>query len=144
MLQLCIQVYAFCPHCYAVNKVPNKLGSTMVCLSNSSLPNTSHLCFAYHHPNAVNNKSTFFEVMMIFMTMMIVQLAMITLGTACIGMPIPRRLTSPRGCRFPAVNRHGDRKDWQSQHDKVAPPCPPKRALPPGNRKKSCFVENRG
>ena len=95
MLQLCIQVYAFCPHCYAVNKVPNKLGSTMVCLSNSSLPNTSHLCFAYHHPNAVNNKSTFFEVMMIFMTMMIVQLAMMLTMTAIVCMLPVIAMSSP-------------------------------------------------
>ena len=42
-------------------KVPNILGSTMLCLSNSSLSNTSHQSPAHHHPTAVNNKSTFYH-----------------------------------------------------------------------------------
>ena len=55
------KVYAFCHHYSTVHEVPNILGSTMVCLSNSSLSNTSKHDFAHHHPMAVNNESTFFQ-----------------------------------------------------------------------------------
>ena len=55
------KVYAFCHHCSTVHEVPHKLGSTMLCLSNSSLSNTSKHDFAHHHPTAVNNKSTIFQ-----------------------------------------------------------------------------------
>ena len=49
---------AFCHHCSTVHKVPHRLGSTMMCLSNSSLSNTIHQSLAHHHPAAVNNEST--------------------------------------------------------------------------------------
>ena len=52
--------FAFCHHCSTVHKVPHRLGSTMLCLSHSLLPNTSHHSFAHHHPMAVNNQSTLF------------------------------------------------------------------------------------
>ena len=53
------KVYAYCKHCSTVHKAPNMLGSTMMCLSNSSLSNTSHHSFA--HPMGVNNESTIFQ-----------------------------------------------------------------------------------
>ena len=40
---------------------PNILGSTIMCLSNSSLSNTSKNNFAHHHPMAVNNESAIFH-----------------------------------------------------------------------------------
>ena len=86
------KVYAFCHHCSTVHKVPNILGSTMLCLSNSSLSNTSHHSFAYHH--AVNNESTFFKEMMICMTTMIVQLASLLTITEIVCM-IPVTVMSP-------------------------------------------------
>ena len=55
------KVYAFCHHCSTVHEVPHRLGSTMLCLSNSSLSNTSKHDFAHHHPTAVNNESTIFQ-----------------------------------------------------------------------------------
>ena len=55
------KVYAYCHHCSTVHKVPNRLGSTMMCLSNSSLSNTIHHSLAHPHPTAVNNKSTFYH-----------------------------------------------------------------------------------
>ena len=55
------KVYAFCHHCSTVHEVPHRLGSTMLCLSNSSLSNTSHQSPAHHHPTAVNNDSTNFQ-----------------------------------------------------------------------------------
>ena len=61
MLKLCIQSVAFCHHCSTVHEVPHRLGSTMVCLSNSSLSNTIHHSAAHHHPMAVNNESTIFQ-----------------------------------------------------------------------------------
>ena len=54
------KVYNLCHHCSTMHKVPNRLGSTMMCLSDSSLSNTSHNSFAHHHPMAVNNESTNF------------------------------------------------------------------------------------
>ena len=54
------KVYVYCHHCSTVHEVSNRLGSTMLCLSNSSLSNTSHHSFAHHHPTAVNNESTSF------------------------------------------------------------------------------------
>ena len=55
------KVYAYCHHCPTVHEVPHRLGSTMMCLSNSSLSNTTHHSPAHHHPTAVNNKSTFYH-----------------------------------------------------------------------------------
>ena len=55
------KVYAFCHHCSTVHKVPHRLGSTMLCLSNSSLSNTIHHSLVHHHPTAVNIKSTIFQ-----------------------------------------------------------------------------------
>ena len=55
------KVYAFCHYCSTVHKVPHKLGSTMLCLSNSSLSNTIHHSLVHHHPTAVNNESTIFQ-----------------------------------------------------------------------------------
>ena len=55
------KVYAFCHHCPTVHKVPNRLGSNMLCLFNSSLSNTTHHSFAHHHPMAINNESTIFQ-----------------------------------------------------------------------------------
>ena len=55
------KVYAYCHHCSTVHKVPIILGSTMLCLSNSLLSNTSKHGFAHHHPMAVNIKSTIFQ-----------------------------------------------------------------------------------
>ena len=55
------KVYAFCHHCSTVHKVPNRLGSTMLCLSNSSLSSPSKHDFAHHHPTEVNNQSTIFQ-----------------------------------------------------------------------------------
>ena len=53
------KVYAFCHHCSTVHKVPHRLGSTMMCLSNSSLSNTTHHNLA--HPTTINNQSTIFQ-----------------------------------------------------------------------------------
>ena len=55
------KVYAFCHHCSTVHEVPHRLGSTMMCLSNSSHSNTSKHDFTHHHPMAVNNESTIFQ-----------------------------------------------------------------------------------
>ena len=55
------KVYAYCHHCSTVHEVPHRLGSTMLCLSNSSLSNTTHHSLAHHHPTAVNNQSTIFQ-----------------------------------------------------------------------------------
>ena len=55
------KVYAFCHHCSTVHEVPPRPGSTMLCLSTSSLSNTSHHSFAHHHLTAANNKSTLFQ-----------------------------------------------------------------------------------
>ena len=49
------KVYAYCHHCSTVHEVPNRLGSTMLCLSNSSLSNTTHRNL--FHPMGVNNES---------------------------------------------------------------------------------------
>ena len=54
------KVYAYCHHCSTVHKVPHRLGSTMMCLSNSSLSNTIYHSLVHPHPMAVNNKSTFY------------------------------------------------------------------------------------
>ena len=50
------KVYAFCHYCSTVHEVPHRLGSTMMCLSNSSLSNTTHCNLA--HPTTINNEST--------------------------------------------------------------------------------------
>jgi hypothetical protein len=55
------KVYAYCHHCSSVHKVPNRLGSTMMCLSNSALTITTHHNLAHPHPRAVNNESTIFQ-----------------------------------------------------------------------------------
>ena len=55
------KVYAYCHHCSTVHEVPHRLGSTMLCLSNSSLSNTIHHSLVRPHPTAVNNKSTFYH-----------------------------------------------------------------------------------
>ena len=55
------KVYAYCHYCSTVHEVPHRLGSTMLCLSNFSLSNTSKHDFAHHHPTAVSNKSTIFQ-----------------------------------------------------------------------------------
>ena len=55
------KVYAYFHHCSTVHEVPHRLGSTMLCLSNSLLSNTSHQSPAHHHPRAVNNQSTIFQ-----------------------------------------------------------------------------------
>ena len=52
---------SFCHHCSTVHEVPNRLGSTMLCLFNSSFSNTSHQSPAHHHPMAVNNDSIIFQ-----------------------------------------------------------------------------------
>ena len=64
------KVYAYCHHCTTVHEVLHRLGSTMLCLSNSSLSSTIHHSLAHHHPMGVNKKSTFFKVTMICMTTM--------------------------------------------------------------------------
>ena len=86
------KVYAYCHHCSTVHKVPHRLGSTMLCLSNSSLFNRSHCNLA--HPTRINNESTFFKVMMICITTMIVQLAMMLTMTSIVCM-IPVTAMSP-------------------------------------------------
>ena len=53
------KVYAFCHHCSTVHEVPHRFGSTMICLSNSSLSNTTHCSLA--HPTTINNESTIFQ-----------------------------------------------------------------------------------
>ena len=55
------KVYAYCHHCSTVHKVPPRLGSTMLCLSNSSISSPSKHDFAHHHPTTINNKSTIFQ-----------------------------------------------------------------------------------
>ena len=55
------KVYAFYHHCSTVHKVPNILGKSILCLSNSSLSNTIHQSLAHHHPLAVNKESTIFQ-----------------------------------------------------------------------------------
>ena len=59
------KVYAFCHHCSSVYEVPHRLGSTMLCLSNSSLSNTIHQSRVHHHPTAVNNKQDIQEAIAI-------------------------------------------------------------------------------
>ena len=44
-----------------MHKVPHRLGSTMLCLSNSSVSNTIHHSLVHPHPTGVNNKSTIFQ-----------------------------------------------------------------------------------
>ena len=44
-----------------MHEVPHRLGSTMLCLSKSSLSNTIHHSLAHHHPTVVNNESTIFQ-----------------------------------------------------------------------------------
>ena len=53
------KVYAFCHYCSTVHEVPHRLGSTMMCLSNSSLSNTTHCNLA--HPTTINNQRTIFQ-----------------------------------------------------------------------------------
>ena len=53
------KVYAYCHHCSTVHKVPNRLGSTMMCLSNSSLSNTSNHSLV--HPTTIHNQSMIFQ-----------------------------------------------------------------------------------
>ena len=53
------KVYAYCHHCSTVQKASNRLGSTMMCLSSSSLSSTSKHNLAY--PTVVNNESTNFQ-----------------------------------------------------------------------------------
>ena len=55
------KVYAFRHHCSTVHEVPHRLGSTMLCLSNSSLSHTIHHNLAHHHPTTINNESTIFQ-----------------------------------------------------------------------------------
>ena len=86
------KVYAYYHHCSTVHKVPDRLDSTMLCLSTSSLSNTSHHSIA--SPTTINNESTIFKVMMICMTTMIVQLAMMLTMTAIVCM-IPITAMSP-------------------------------------------------
>ena len=76
------KVYAYCHHCSTVHEVPHRLGSTMMCLSNSSLSNTSKYSLA--HPTTINNESTIFKVMMISMTTMTVQLVTMLTVTAIV------------------------------------------------------------
>ena len=42
-----------------MHEVPHRFGSTMICLSNSSLSNTTHCSLA--HPTTINNESTIFQ-----------------------------------------------------------------------------------
>ena len=44
-----------------MHEVPHRLGSTMLCLSNSLLSSPSKKDSANHHPTAVNNESTIFQ-----------------------------------------------------------------------------------
>ena len=53
------KVYAFCHHCSTVHEVPHRLGSTMLCLSNSSLSYTTNCNLA--HPTTINIKSIIFQ-----------------------------------------------------------------------------------
>ena len=55
------KVYALYIHCSTVYKDPHRLGSTILCLSTSSLLNTIHHSLAHYHPMAVNNESTFYH-----------------------------------------------------------------------------------
>ena len=55
------KVYAYCHHCSTVHEVPHRLGSTMLCLSNSSLSNTTHCNLVHPHPTVVNNESAFYH-----------------------------------------------------------------------------------
>ena len=55
------KVYAFCHHCSIVHEIPHRLGSTMLCLSTSSLCNTSNHSLVHPHPMEVNIKSTIFQ-----------------------------------------------------------------------------------
>ena len=60
MLKSCVfKVYAYCHHCSTVHEVPHRLGSTMLCLSNSSPSHTIHHSFA--NPKTVKNESTIFQ-----------------------------------------------------------------------------------
>ena len=54
-------MYASCHHCSTVHEVPHRLGSTMMCLSISSLSNTTHCNLVHPHPTAVNNESAFYH-----------------------------------------------------------------------------------
>ena len=89
------KVNAFCHHCFTVHKVPDLLGSTMLCLSNSSLSNTSHHNFTHYHHLAVNNESTFFIVTMICMTTMTIQLARLLTMTAIVCMILVTVMSLP-------------------------------------------------
>ena len=88
------KMYAYCHHCSTVHEVPHRLGSTMVCLFKSSLSNTTHHSTAHRHPTAVNNQRTNFKVMMICMTTIIVQLAILLTITAIVCM-IPMTAMGP-------------------------------------------------
>ena len=44
-----------------MHEVPHRLGSTMMCLSNSSLSYTSKNGFTNHHPTTINNESTIYQ-----------------------------------------------------------------------------------
>jgi hypothetical protein len=55
------KVYAFCHHCSNWHKVLHRLGSTMMCLSNSSLSNTTQCNLVHPHHTGVNNESTFYN-----------------------------------------------------------------------------------
>ena len=61
MLKLCVHSICLLLYCSTVHDVPNRVGGTMLCLSNSSLSNTSRRDFAHHHSTAVKNQSTFFQ-----------------------------------------------------------------------------------
>ena len=61
MLKLCIQSVCLLSSLLHSDEVPHRLGSTMLCLSISSLSNTSHCNLVHTHPTAVNNESTIFQ-----------------------------------------------------------------------------------
>ena len=59
IIQSLISAFLWCMS--TVHIVPNRIGSTMICLANSLVSKTSHHSFTHHHPMAVNNESTIFQ-----------------------------------------------------------------------------------
>ena len=77
-------VYAYCHHCSTVHKVPDILGSTMLCLSNSSLSNTSHHSLLIIILWQSTMRAPYLKVTNIYMTTMRVQLATLLTMTAIV------------------------------------------------------------
>ena len=88
------KVFAFCHHCSTVHEVPHRLGSTILCLSNSSLCNTSKHDLLIIILRQSTSRAPFSKVTMIYMTTIIVQIATLLTMTAIVCV-IPVTAISP-------------------------------------------------